>query len=161
MPPHEASDPAAGWSSPLLSTAGIDPRGPRFSAGVTTVALTITLLLGDTTPALLVLALVAATFVSGVVRGPARSVTGTVYRRWVAPLLPSTLDREDPRPPRFAQAVGLTITAAGVVLGLIGAPGAVPIAAAVALVASFLNAAFGFCLGCELYLLGRRALDRG
>jgi hypothetical protein len=33
---------------------------------------------------------------------------------------------------------------------------AVPIAAAVALVAAFLNAAFGLCLGCALYLLQRR-----
>jgi len=161
MSAHEASDPAAGWSSPQLSAQGIDPRGPRFSAGVTSVVLTVTLLLGDTTPALLLLGLVAATFVTGVVSGPAGSLTGTVYRRWVAPLLPTTRDREDPGPPRFAQAVGLTISAAGIALGLIGVPGAVPIAAAVALVASFLNAAFGFCLGCELYLLGRRFLDRG
>ena len=32
------------------------------------------------------------------------------------------------------------------------------VAVAFALGAAFLNAAFDFCLGCEMYLLGRRAL---
>jgi hypothetical protein len=43
-----------------------------------------------------------------------------------------------------------------VLLALLGVPGAVPVAAALALVAAVLNAAFGLCLGCELYLLGVR-----
>ena len=34
------------------------------------------------------------------------------------------------------------------------------IAAGLAFVAAFLNAVFGFCLGCELYLLGLRFLRR-
>ena len=37
---------------------------------------------------------------------------------------------------------------------------AVPVAAALALVAAFLNAVFGLCLGCELYLLGLRLRTR-
>ena len=51
----------------------------------------------------------------------------------------------------------------GVVLGLAGVPAAVPIAAAAAFVAAFLNAAFDYCLGCQLYLLLVRAgvLGRG
>ncbi|WKK71046.1 DUF4395 family protein [Rathayibacter oskolensis] len=64
---------------------------------------------------------------------------------------------EDARPPRFAQLIGLIVTGAGVVLHVAGVPGAVPIAAAVAFLAAFLNAAFGLCLGCELYLLLVRA----
>jgi len=43
------------------------------------------------------------------------------------------------------------------VLHLFGVPWALPIAAALAFVAAFLNAAFGLCLGCELYLLLQRA----
>lgn len=39
----------------------------------------------------------------------------------------------------------------------LGTPAAVEIGAALALVAAFLNATFGLCLGCELYLLLRRA----
>ncbi len=140
--------------------AGIDPRGPRFSAGVTAVLLTVVLLLGDTRAGLVGLSVVGALFLTGVVRGPAGSVAGTVFRRWIQPQLPPTREREDPRPPRFAQAVGLTMAVAGVGLGLLSVAHALPIAAALALVASFLNAAFGYCLGCELYLLGRRLATR-
>ena len=60
-------------------------------------------------------------------------------------------------PDTFAQAVGLAFTA----IALAGAPlstGAVTlVAVAAALAAAFLNAAFGICLGCEVYLLARRA----
>ena len=45
----------------------------------------------------------------------------------------------------------------GLVLHLVGVPWALPIAAAAAFVAAFLNAVFGFCLGCQLYLLLQRA----
>ena len=41
-------------------------------------------------------------------------------------------------------------------LHLLGVPWALPIAAALAFVAAFLNAAFGLCLGCQLYLLLQR-----
>ncbi len=63
---------------------------------------------------------------------------------------------EDARPPRFAQAVGLGFA----ILGLAGlVSGLTPlfyIATGFALLAALLNAAFNFCLGCELYLLGVR-----
>ena len=63
----------------------------------------------------------------------------------------------DPRPPTFAQGVGFAVTVVGVLLGAIGLPLAVPIAASLAFVAAFLNAVFGYCLGCQLYLLLVRA----
>ena len=159
MSPHDIPE-ATPASSVRPSVGGIDPRGPRFSAGVTAVLLTVVLLLGDTSAGLVGLSVVGALFLTGVVRGPAASVTGTVFRRWILGHLPPTREREDPRPPRFAQAVGLTMAAGGVGLGLLDVAHAVPIAAALALVASFLNAAFGYCLGCELYLLGRRLVTR-
>ena len=56
----------------------------------------------------------------------------------------------DPRGPRFGAAVTT------VLLALLGVPGAVVVAAAVAFVAAFLNAAFGLCLGCEMYVVLRR-----
>jgi hypothetical protein len=43
------------------------------------------------------------------------------------------------------------------VLHLAGVPWALPIAAGAAFVAAFLNAVFGLCLGCQLYLLLQRA----
>jgi hypothetical protein len=148
-------------SSPHVVThqdapAGIDPRGPRFVAGIVTVLAIVTLLLGTGPGALAALAVLAVSFGLGVARG----VTGTwqswLFRRFVRPRLAPPHELEDPRPPRFAQLIGLVISGLGVVLGLLGVAAAVPVAAALVLVASFLNAVFGLCLGCELYLLGVR-----
>lgn len=134
---------------------GIDPRGPRVGAGVTAVLLVVVLLLpGDPSPAATIgLAVVAALFAVGAVRGAQGSVQGLLFRALVRPRLAPPAELEDPRPPRFAQAVGLVITGAGVVLALLGVAAAVPVAAALALVAALLNSVFGLCLGCELYLL--------
>ncbi|MBO3083156.1 DUF4395 domain-containing protein [Cellulomonas fengjieae] len=140
-------------SSP--TPAGIDPRGPRFGAALTAVLLVAVLLL-DGTAALVVLGVVVASFALGAVGGVARTWQGRVFATLVRPRLAPPADLEDPRPPRFAQLVGLVITGAGLVLGLAGVAVAVPVAAAVALVAAFLNAVFGLCLGCEMYLLALR-----
>lgn len=140
---------------PTAAPAGIDPRGPRVAAAVTAVLLVVVLLLPGAA-ATVALAVVAALFAVGAARGAQGSVQGLLYRRLVRPRLAPPAELEDPRPPRFAQLVGLVITGAGVLLALLGVPGAVPVAAALALVAAVLNAAFGLCLGCELYLLGVR-----
>lgn len=134
---------------------GIDPRGPRFGAAVSAVLLAVAVVLGTAPVATALLALAAALFAVGAARGPQGSVQGWAFRRWVRPRLAPPRVLEDPAPPRFAQAVGLTVGLAGLALSP-AIPAAVPVAAAVALVAAFLNAAFGFCLGCETYLLLRR-----
>ncbi|MCA5894006.1 DUF4395 domain-containing protein [Isoptericola sp. NEAU-Y5] len=136
--------------------AGIDPRGPRVGAGITAVLLAVVVLLGPTTAGLVLLAVVAAGFGLGAARGVTGTVQAWVFATFVRPRLAPPTDLEDPRPPRFAQVVGLVVTGAGVLLGLAGVPTAVPWAAAVAFVAAGLNAAVGLCLGCELYLLGLR-----
>jgi hypothetical protein len=41
---------------------------------------------------------------------------------------------------------------------VLGSTPAFLVATAFALGAAFLNAAFGYCLGCEVYLIGRRIL---
>ncbi len=128
MPQPETSDTAANATA-RPSPGGIDPRGPRFSAAVTSVLLAGVLLLGESGAALLLLAVVVALFVSGVVRGAAGSLTGIAFRRWVVRHLPPTAEREDPRPPRFAQTVGLVVTGVGVLLGLLGVAAAVPVTA--------------------------------
>ena len=138
------------------SPAGIDPRGPRFGAALTLVLLVAVLLLGTTPAAYAVLAVIVAGFALGAFGGIGRTWQGWVFRKLVRPRLAPPTELEDPRPPTFAQLVGLIITGAGLVLGLAGVAVAVPVAAALALVAAFLNAVFGLCLGCELYLLGVR-----
>lgn len=134
---------------------GIDPRGPRFGAIVSAVLLAVTVVLGVGPAATALLGLAAVLFGVGAARGPHRSLQGWAYRRWVRPRLAPPRSLEDPAPPRFAQTVGLVVTTVGLALSPV-TPAAVPVAAAVALTAAFLNAAFGFCLGCEMYLAMRR-----
>ena len=158
---------------------GIDPRGPRFAAGITSLLLLIDLLLALTglataqaadgtwlitqsslaervsDPAFLLLLVTALLFLWGVL-SPRTAPWGVLYRRVVQPRLKPPTDLEDPRPPRFAQGVGLFVVGIGLVLHLAGIPWALPIAAAAAFIAAFLNAVFGFCLGCQLYLLLQR-----
>ncbi|MBO3087946.1 DUF4395 family protein [Cellulomonas dongxiuzhuiae] len=148
-------------SAPLTPrVTGIDPRGPRVGAALTAVLLVVVLLLGDSRLATALLALVAASFARGASGGVGATWQAWLFERLVRPRLAPPAALEDPRPPRFAQLVGLVITALGLVLGLLGVTWAVPGAAAVALLAAFLNAVFGLCLGCELYLLGLRVRTR-
>jgi len=133
-----------------LSARPIDPRGPRVVAALTTVVLATVLLTGS---AWLLLAQ-AVVFALGTVD---RSPYALAFRTLVRPRLAPPAELEDPRPVRFAQAVGLVFALAAL-LGVAGGSGLLAVAAtAAALAAAFLNAAFGVCLGCELYLLTRRA----
>ena len=97
-----------------------------------------------------------AVFAVGAAWGVAASPYGLLYRRLVRPRLSAPTELEDPRLPRFAQAVGLLVTGVGLAVALAGLSWAVEVSAGLALVAAFLNAAFGLCLGCELYLWGAR-----
>nr|WP_274637567.1 DUF4395 domain-containing protein [Microbacterium bovistercoris] len=145
------------------SPVGIDPRGPRFGAAITSVLLLVTVLLaltevdstGPVAPAFVLLLVVALLFLWGVL-WPRTAPWGVLFRKAVRPRLRAPKELEDPRPPRFAQGVGLLVSVIGLALQLIGVPWGLPIAAAVAFVAAFLNAAFGVCLGCRLYLLLQR-----
>ena len=61
------------------------------------------------------------------------------------------------RPPKFAQAVGFIFAAIAVAGLLSGVTSLFTIATGFALAAAFLNAAFNYCLGCEIYLILLRA----
>jgi Domain of unknown function (DUF4395) len=145
-------------SAPVTPTP-IDPRGPRFGAAITSVVLAVTLLLGPGTPALVLLVIQTAVFALGSLVGLGAQPYGLVYRRFGRPRLAKPTELEDPRPPRFAQTVGLIFAVAGLA-GLIWAPVLFYVAVGFALVAALLNAVFDFCLGCEVYLLGRRIAGR-
>jgi hypothetical protein len=131
----------------------IDPRGQRFAATLTTVVLAVVLLTGS--PWLLLAQ--AGIFALGVLAGPAATPYAWLYRTTVRPRLGPPAELEAVEPPRFAQLCGLAFTAVAL-LGVVTGLGAVTtVAVAFALAAAFLNAAFGFCLGCEMYLRIRRA----
>ena len=133
-------------------TERLDPRGVRFAATVTTVVLAVVLLTGSGVLA----ALQAIVFAIPVVAGMRWSPYGALYRTLLAPRLGPPREREDAAPVRFSQAVGLVFAAVAAIGYLSGATVLGIVATAFALAAAFLNAAFGFCLGCEMYgLLGR------
>ncbi|MFC5139583.1 DUF4395 domain-containing protein [Actinomycetospora rhizophila] len=133
-------------------TEQLDPRGVRFAAAVTTVVLAVVLLTGSGVLA----ALQAAVFAIPVVAGMRWSPYGALYRALLAPRLGPPSEREDAAPVRFSQAVGLVFTVVAAVGYLSGATVLGVVATATALAAAFLNAAFGFCLGCEMYGLMAR-----
>jgi len=131
---------------------GIDPRGPRFSAVITTVVLAVVLVTGS----VWLLAVQAVVFAAGSVFGLRYSPYGLLYRWLVRPRLRPPAELEPEAPPRFAQGVGLVFAVVGLAGYAAGLTWLGATATAFALFAAFLNAVFGFCLGCEVYLLVRR-----
>lgn len=137
-------------------TTGIDPRGPRFSAGITAVLFLVVIglgLAGLALPALVLSIALAAVFLWGAVAGVQRHPYGVLYRRLVRPRLTPPTELEDPTPPTFAQGVGLIVTAAGIALFFVVGPIALVVAGVAAFLAAFLNSVFAYCLGCQIYLL--------
>ena len=132
----------------------VDVRAPRFAAGVTAAVLAVALLTGSGW----LVAAQAVVFAVGVVAGLRVSPYGLLFRVLVAPRLGPVREREPEAPPRFAQFVGLLFALVGTAGYLLGAPVLGAVATGFALVAALLNATTGFCLGCELYLIARRAL---
>ncbi|CAG6392515.1 DUF4395 domain-containing protein [Streptomyces cocklensis] len=130
----------------------IDVRGPRFGAALTTAVLAVVLVTGSGP----LLAVQAALFAVGAVAGVQRSPYGWVFRTLIRPRIGPPTATEDAAPPRFAQAVGLAFAAVGVVGYLAGPQWLGMAATGCALAAAFLNAAFAYCLGCEMYLVLRR-----
>ena len=125
----------------------IDPRGPRFAAWITTLVLAAVLVTGSAW----LLVVQAAVFALG---ATGRNPYALFWKRFLKRTPPTEL--EDAAPPRFAQVVGLVFALVGLVGFAAGLPALGLIATAAALSAAFLNAAFGVCLGCELYLIIRR-----
>jgi hypothetical protein len=118
----------------------------------------ITLIVSAASPpaAAVILGLQALVFAIGAVGGPRRHPYGRVFAAAVAPRLGPVHEREPVPPLKFAQLVGL-------IFAVVGAAGFAEdaflvgvIATAAALVAAFLNAAFGICLGCQVYPLVAR-----
>lgn len=131
----------------------IDARGPRFSAAITTAVLAIALVTSN----LWVISFQAVVFAIGAIRGPQFTPYALIFKKLIRPRLKSEVTFEDVRPPQFAQSVGLGFALVAVFASVVGAGGVFTVAVGFALAAAFLNAAFNFCLGCQVYLLLARA----
>lgn len=136
----------------------VDVRGPRFAAWVTTGVLVVALIVSAVSApaAAAILAVQAVIFAIGAAGGPRQHPYGRIFAAIVAPRLGPVQDREPTAPLKFAQLVGLIFALPGTVGFAAGAALVGVIATAAALAAAFLNAAFGICLGCQLYPLAAR-----
>ena len=132
----------------------IDARGPRFSAALTTVVLALALVTGSVWFA----TFQAVVFAIGAFAGPAKTPYAFLFKKLVKPRLKGAVPTEDARPPQFAQSVGLIFVVVALAGSLLSIPALFTVAVGFALFAAFLNAAFNFCLGCEIYLLALRAV---
>ena len=141
-----------------VGPAQVDVRGPRFAAWVTTVVLLAVLGVAafSTVAAAILLAAQAVVFAIGALRGPRQHPYGLIFATFVAPRLSPVTEREPVPPLKFAQLVGVVFAVVGVAGFALGVPLLGVIATAFALFAAFLNAAFGICLGCQLYPLVAR-----
>ena len=129
--------------------APIDPRGPRTNQAVLATALVIGFLLGApwVAPVFAVVLFLGAAF------GPSYGPILRLYQVAIKPRLAAPNALEDPRPPRFAAAVGVVfLTAASISFAAgAGALGWVLSLTVAALAA--LAAISGICVGCEMYVL--------
>ena len=126
----------------------IDARGPRYSAALTTIVLSAALI----TESNLIIGFQFAVFLSAVLFGLRRSIYGLLYRNLIQPRLSGPVPSEYESAPRFAQLIGALFALTALIGGLAGNSALFLIATGFALSAAFLNAAFGFCLGCQMYL---------
>jgi hypothetical protein len=138
----------------------VDVRGPRFGAVLTTVVLGLVLLTIPSPVAVGLLAWQTLVFGLGSIVGLQAQPYGVLFRRVVRLRIGPATEFEDAVPPRFAQTVGLGFAVVGLLALVLGATTVAYVAVAFAFAAAFLNAAFAFCLGCEVYLLGKRVLHR-
>jgi hypothetical protein len=134
----------------------LDPRGVRFAAALTTAVLAAVLVTGSAW----LLAAQAAVFALAAFAGPRFAPYALLFRTVVAPRLRPSAEREDAAPVRFSQLVGFVFALAGTVGYATGLTALGVTATAFALAAAVLNAAFGFCLGCEMHALIHRFLNR-
>ena len=143
-------------SNSIKSTTIIDARGPRFGAVITTAVLATALATNN----LWVIVAQAVVFAIGAFKGPQFTPYAFIYKSVVKPRLKGEVPIEDVRPPQFAQSVGLLFALTALVGLVVGITPIFTVAVALALAAAFLNAAFNFCLGCEIYLLLLRARSK-
>ncbi|MGH3447444.1 MAG: DUF4395 domain-containing protein [Nocardioidaceae bacterium] len=144
----------------------VDPRGLRFSAGLTSLVLAVALVTQSVTLSVTLVAVQAAVFAIGVAFGVRRSPYALVFAHVIRTRLDPPHETADARPPRFAQLVGLVFALLALAGFAAGLQTLALVAVGVALAAAFVNVAFGLCLGCETYLIIKRtfpgrARDRG
>jgi len=138
--------------APAVAARAIDPRGPRFNQTV----LAIALFGGFIVQAWVVAPIFAAVLFLGAAFGPRYGPFLRLFADVIRPRLDPPAELEDPRPPRFAAAVGVVFLTAATVAFLAGATTVGWVLSLIVAGLAALSAATGICVGCELYLLVAR-----
>lgn len=148
--------------TPTSSPDQVDVRGPRFAAWITAAVLALALLSApfSAITALILVTIQAVIFAVGAARGPRKHPYGRIFALFVAPRIGPPRQTEPTAPLRFAQLVGLVFAVLGILGWLVVNPLTGAIFTALAFFASFLNAALGICLGCQIYPLVVRLKSR-
>lgn len=102
-------------------------------------------------------AVLAIGFALRVAGGPRYSPFGRLSVHVIVPNVVKKTKLVPGPPKRFAQAVGLAFSGSALILSLLGLGLAAQIVTGVLIVAAFLEAAFGFCLGCVAFGYLQRA----
>jgi hypothetical protein len=138
----------------------IDPRGPRLGAFVPLTLSIVALVLGPGVGAIVIFAILVVLFLPGAIVGPQATAQGWVFRTFIRPRLGPPTETESFRPPRFAQQVGLAFSTAALVFAIADVSVGFFVFAGFLTFAAFLQGVFDFCLGCEMYLLFKRATTK-
>ena len=116
------------------------------AAGVSLLAI-----LAIITASPLVFVLIALGFLARVLTGPTLSPLGQIATRIISPLFPASYCPGPPK--RFAQAIGLLISAAAAVLIITGNQSPAILLMIVLLIFALLESTIGFCMGCKVFSL--------
>jgi hypothetical protein len=139
--------------APAAAPKPIDPRGPRFNQAV----ITVLLLAGFVADWRVLVPAVAVVVGSGAAFGPRWNPFLALYGEVLRPRLRPPAELEDPRPPRFAAAMGAAVLALATLVFVLGNVILGWVLALLVAVMAGLAASSGICIGCEIYLfLARR-----
>ena len=138
----------------------IDPRGYRFGAAVTLFVAIVAIVIGANIGGVIAMVILALLFFPGATFGPQKTVQSWIFRAAIRPRIGAPTETESFRPPRFAQQMGLGFSILAIIFGVLDVAAGFYIFTGFVVFASFLNSVFGFCLGCEIYLLAKRLTTR-
>jgi Domain of unknown function (DUF4395) len=143
---------------PATRPAMVDRRQPRLGQAITGILL----LVGFVLDAEAVIPAVGLLLGAAAVLGPRFNPYAALFRGLRrASVVGPPRELEEAGPPRFANGVGLTVLTVATLALALGATGlAWGLALAVSSLA-LLSAITGLCVGCELYVIGRRGVTRG
>lgn len=141
----------------MAARTQIDGNAMRGGAGVSAVALLVAYVLDVS----IVAPIVGVTLAIGAAFGLPASPLGVIFRGLKDALrLKIPVEPEDGAPPRFAQLVGAVFLAASTAAFIADASTLGWTLALIVAALQTLLAVTGICVGCEMYLLGKRLTSR-